>query len=194
MIRMKNKNFSLLLIIVCLLLLSALHQPIMAQGGRSNYTIVQAGGLFGVQASRDKPLNGYQFQFVFGKNYADRTFTGLGIGTDVYRGQTTISNGNNTVSQINTLPIFLDFRQVIAPVSILGNLGLVANAGYAPGLGGNYYRGFMGKAGLTYSHLLIQSSDLQFSLGYGFQQFDSRFVQTGFHQHQIFLTVGLFVY
>lgn len=169
-------------------------QSVKAQGGRNNYTLLQAGGLFGVQTSRGKPLNGYQIQFVFGKNYGDRTFTGIGVGNEVYRGQTTISYGTQTLSQINTLPVFVDFRQVIAPVSIMGNLGLMANAGYAPGVGGHYYRGFMGKAGLTYSHLLIQDSDLKFSLGYGFQQFNSRFVQTGFHQHHIFLTVGLFVY
>lgn len=193
-----KRNFllspSLRLFAVLLLLFSGFHQELLAQGRRSNYTIVQAGGMFGLQASRGEPLHGYQFQFVFGKNFEDRTFAGFGIGNDVYRGHTTISNGNKTVSQINTLPIFMDFRQVITPVSIISNLGFMANAGFAPGLGGNYYRGFVGKAGLTYSHLLIESSDLQFSLGYGFQQFDSRFVQTGFHQHQLFLTVGLFVY
>lgn|SRR5690554_639593 len=191
---MRNNVIWIFVAALGMLQLCILPQPSQAQGGRANYTIVQAGGMFGVQTSRGKPLNGYQFQFVFGKNYADRTFAGFGIGNDVYRGQTTISDGNKTISQINTLPIFADFRQVIAPVSIMGKLGLMANAGYAPGLGGSYYRGFLGKAGLTYSHLLIDDSDLLFSLGYGVQQFNSRFVQTGFFQHQIFLTVGLFVF
>jgi len=191
---MRNKVIWIFLVVLGTLQLGIRPQPLQAQGRRTIYTIVQAGGMFGVETSRGKPLSGYQFQFVFGKNYADRTFAGLGVGSDVYRGNTTINYGNNTVSQINTIPIYADFRQAIAPVSIMGNLGLMANAGYAPGLSSNYYKGFMGKVGLTYAHLLIDDSDLLFSLGYGFQQFNSRFVQTGFHQHHVFLTVGLFVY
>lgn len=162
----------------------------------SNYTVLQAGGLFGLESSTSvEPMNGYQFQFVFGKQLGEQTYLGLGIGNDVYRGTTELASGMKATRRMNTLPIFVDFRKTVFNVSVLGRLGLVADAGYAPGIGGDYFRGFMGKAGMTYSHLLADRSDLQFSLGYGVQQFDSSYLQqSSFYQHNIFFTVGLFVY
>lgn len=161
----------------------------------SNYTVLQAGGIYGVTAhNQDKPMNGYQFQFVFGKHLQEKTFFGLGIGADVYRGKSVLPNGQPSVLRKNTLPIFLDFRQHAFDVSILGKMGLMASAGYAPSISGDYFRGFMGKAGITYSHLFIEQSDLQFTLGMGTQQFASRFLQQKSHQYHVFLTVGLFVY
>lgn len=162
----------------------------------SNYTVLQAGGLYGIQSTGDaNRMNGYQFQFVFGRNLGDRTYLGLGVANDVYRGTSELTNGTTATRRMNTLPVFADFRQTLADLSIMGRLGMVAGAGYAPGLGGDYFRGFMGKVGLTYSHLLADRSDIQFSLGYGIQQFDSSYLQQpSFFQHNLFLTIGLFVY
>lgn len=172
-----------------------------AQSRFGNYTVLQAGGIFGLQASESlKPMNGYQFQFVFGKqlggaNPVTATYLGLGIGNDVYRGKSELTDGSTANRRMNTLPIFLDVRQSLIGVSALGRLGLLAAAGYAPGIGGDYFHGFMGKAGFTYSHLLADRSDLQFSVGYGVQQFDSRYLQRPvFYQQHVFVTVGLFVY
>ena len=162
---------------------------------RGTYTLLQAGGIFGVATSVDQSvMHGYQFQFAFGRNFYDRMYLGLGIGNDVYRGRATLANGNRSNRRVNTLPIFADFRVPVAEVSALGMLGVLANAGYAPSIGADFFRGFMAKAGVTYGHMLVGGSDLLFSTGYGFQQFDSRFSGNSFYQHNIFLTVGLFVH
>ena len=174
----------------CVLIFPA--QPVSAQ--QNNYTVLQAGGILGLQASSGDALSGYQLQFIFGKNFNDQTFLGAGLGTHVYRGGTEITPGQNSQRRVNTLPIFVDFRQKVAAVSPLGYMGVMANAGYAPSLGGNYYRGFSGKAGLTYSQMLLNRNDLVFTLAYGYQQFGSRYVHSAFNQHEVHLTVGLFVY
>ena len=162
---------------------------------RGTYTVLQAGGTFGLANTSDQsPMHGYQFQFAFGRNFYDRMYLGLGIGNDVYRGRSDLADGSRSTRRISTLPIFVDFRMPFARISPLGTLGMVADAGYAPSIGADYFKGFMGKAGITYSHLLVEGSDLQFSAGYGFQQFDSRFSGKVFSQHNVFITVGLFVH
>lgn len=162
---------------------------------RDTYTLLQAGGIFGVATTGDQSaMSGYQFQFVFGRNFYDRMYLGLGIGNDVYRGRATLPDGSRATRRVNTLPIFADFRAPVARISALGTLGVLANAGYAPSIGGDYFKGFVARAGITYGHLLIGGSDLLFSTGYGFQQFDSRFSGSSSYQHSIFLTVGLFVH
>src|SRR5690606_36554430 len=149
------KNFTLL----ALSLFAAI--TLHAQS-HSNYSIVQAGALIGLENKIGEAQSGYQFQFVFGKNYYDKTFLGLGIANEVYRAEPLPSNASGTSGKLNTLPIFVDFRQVLTSVNAFGNLGIMANAGYAPGLGVNYYKGAMAKGGLTYSHLLAEGSDLKF--------------------------------
>ncbi len=162
---------------------------------RGTYTVLQAGGIFGMATSADQSaMHGYQFQFTFGRNFYDRRYLGLGIGNDVYRGRATLADGSRSTRRVNTLPIFADFRMPVAQVSALGTFGLLANAGYAPSIGADFFRGFVGRAGITYGHMLVGGSDLLFSTGYGFQQFDSRYSGNSFYQHSIFLTVGLFVH
>ncbi|WP_353185647.1 hypothetical protein [Parapedobacter lycopersici] len=163
---------------------------------RPTYTLLEAGGILGLRHSGGlDAMNGYQFHFAFGRNFYDKAYLGLGIGNDVYRGRSTTIEGTRTTSRVNTLPIFADFRVPLAAVSMLGRLSAMANVGYAPGIGGDYFKGFVAKGGLTYSHLLGEGSDLLFSFGYGFQQFDSRFPgYPTFHQHNLFLTIGLFVH
>src|SRR5690554_3660219 len=78
---------------------------------RDTYTVLQAGGLFGVAGDSDQPLmHGYQFQFVFGRNFYDRMFLGLGIGSDVYQNRSYMEEGRSGRRRVNTLPIFADFR------------------------------------------------------------------------------------
>lgn len=184
-----NKHlFVLAFLIFCFCL------PIQAQR-RGTYTVLQAGGMFGLSTTSDQSaMHGYQFQFAFGRNFYDRMYLGLGIGNDVYRGRSDLADGSRSTRRISTLPIFVDFRVPCARLSPLGTFGVVADAGYAPSIGADYFKGFMGKAGITYSHLLVEGSDLQFSAGYGFQQFDSRFSGKVFSQHNVFITVGLFVH
>ena len=184
-----NKYTLILAVLLCCTCFSTQAQR------RGTYTLLQAGGIFGMATSNDQPaMHGYQFQFAFGRNFYDRMYLGLGIGNDVYRGRATLADGSRSTRRVNTLPIFADFRLPIAEVSALGRFGLLANAGYAPSIGADYFKGFMAKAGITYGHMLVGGSDLLFSMGYSFQQFDSRFSGRSFNQHNVFLTVGLFVH
>lgn len=188
----KNHPFRLVLLVACMFAAGSM-QSAKAQGNHF-YTNLQVGGIFGVQAQNADPASGYQFQFMVGRNYFDRTFIGVGLGNNVYRGRAEIRPGETARRRLNTLPLFVDFRRHLVPVSPIGHLSLVVNAGYAPSLGGDYYRGWNGRAGLAYSHMLLGGNDLQFTLSYGLQEFDSRYVQSRFHQHEVHLTVGLFVY
>lgn len=159
---------------------------------RSIYTVLQAGGIFGLKSTLDKAVSGYQVQFVLGQNYNDRTFLGLGIANEIYRGGTVMDEGIQRGRRMSTLPLTVDFRQCIAQVTTFGQLGLVGGIGYAMPLGGDYFHGLSAKAGLSYAQMLIDRSNLNFTLAYGYQNFDSRLSQASFGQHQIHLTVGLF--
>ena len=162
---------------------------------RDTYTVLQAGGTLGISSTNDQQaMHGYQFQFAFGRNFYDRLYLGLGIGNDVYRGRTTLADGSRSTRRVNTFPIFADARMPLARISQLGTLGASIDAGYAPRIGNDYFKGFVGKAGLTYGQLLAEGSDLLFSVGYGFQQFNSGYRGSRFSQHNVFITIGLFVH
>src|SRR5690606_2155131 len=184
-----NKHVLILVFLCCFTCLSLQAQR------RETYTLLQAGGIFGMATSAEQSvMHGYQFQFAFGRNFYDRMYLGLGIGNDVYRGRATLANGQRSTRRVNTLPIVADFRLPVGRLSPLGRFGVLANAGYAPSIGNDYFKGFVAKAGITYGHLLVEGSDLLFSAGYGFQQFGTRFSGNTFHQHSVSLTVGLFVH
>lgn len=166
-----------------------------AKAQRPNYTLIQLGGMAGVYTTSEfSPIYGYSFHFIFGRNFDDRFQVGLGIGNDAYRGRTTVTEGRESVIRVNTLPIFLDARAPFADAPRVGKFGVMANVGYAPGLGADYQRGFMGKVGLTYGYYLNEGSELLFSAGYGFQEFNSRFLVNAYQQHNIFLSVGFFIH
>ncbi|MGK6352341.1 hypothetical protein [Parapedobacter sp. DT-150] len=185
---MNRYSLALVALLICL----SFHSHAQRRG---TYTLLHAGGIVGLATTGDQPpMHGYQFQFAFGRNFYDRMYLGLGIGTDVYRGRTTLADGSRSTRGVNTLPIFADFRVPLTRLSPFGTFGVLANAGYAPSIGSNYFRGAVAKAGLTYGHLLAEGSDLLFSAGYGFQQFDSRFFDHAFSQHNVFITIGLFVH
>lgn len=182
-----QRTLGLIGIMFCLMIVES-----QAQQRASTYTLIQGGGLYGVSNSKQDPLHGYQFQFVIGRNMDDRYFVGLGVGNDIYRGAGV--SGGSRGSRVSFLPLFIDYRMPIVQMTAVSRLGMMANAGYAPRIGGDFYDGGMGKVGLTYSQLLIDRSDVHISLGYGFQQFNSKFIANRFHQRHVFLTVGLFVY
>lgn len=191
---MQAKNNTTLLygMIAALLFVASLPQA-QAQSRRT-YTVIQAGGLIGLSTtSAHAPMHGYQIQFSFGRNFHDRVYAGLGLSQDIYRGRSVMADGSRSTRRINTLPIFGEVRAPLTNIGMLGSLGAVANLGYAPPMGAEYFGGFMGKAGLSYGHMLIDRSDLLFSVGYAFQQFDSRFSMAPFSQHNAFISIGLFV-
>ncbi|HZH54719.1 MAG TPA: hypothetical protein VFD72_03640 [Sphingobacteriaceae bacterium] len=184
---MRNKVIVVLWLIFCV----GFGQQAGAQT-RSIYTVLQAGGIIGLQSDLEKAVSGYQLQFIVGQNYNDRTFVGFGIANEVYRGGTVEEAGIKRSHRMNTLPLTIDFRQAVAQVTAFGQLGLVGGLGYAMPLGGEYYHGLSAKAGLTYAQMLIDRSHLKFTLAYGYQQFDSNIIRDSFGQHQLHLTVGLF--
>lgn len=169
-----------------------------AYGQSRTYTVVQAGGMFGVSSTSDhNAMHGYQVHLSFGRNFQDRLYAGIGLSQDVYRGSTNImidGNMRKSTRRMNALPIFAEARAPISSIGMLGSFGTMVSIGYAPPMGAEYFGGFMGKAGLTYGHLLADRSDLLFSVGYGFQQFDSRYVSNAFSQHNVFISIGLFVH
>jgi hypothetical protein len=182
------KEFVLLLALLIVVTTSFAQRP-------TNYTLIQAGSLIGAHRTGEfNPMHGYQFHFTFGKNFRDRLFTGIGLGNDVYRGKNTLPNGTISQQQIMTIPLYADVRYQAFPIGTYGRVGVMANAGYAPSLGSSYMRGGMGKAGLTYSLMLAERSDVVLSAGYIVQQFDSRYLRHRFVQQGAFITIGLWVY
>jgi hypothetical protein len=157
------------------------------------YTLLQAGALLGVQPSDQLSskgvLPGYKIHLVLGRNIDDILDAGIGIGNDVYRGTTALGNS----SRLNLLPVYADLRKQIVPVPG-GRIGLMANAGYAPRIAGNFSKGFLLSGGLTYGHHLSYSSDLLFTAAYGLQQLDTRSMAGAVIQQTLSLTVGLFLY
>lgn len=163
------------------------------QAQNRTYTVIQAGGIFGLATtSAHSPMHGYQIQLSFGRNFYDRVYTGVGLSQDIYRGTSVLADGKRSTRRINVLPIFGEVRVPLTNIGMLGSLGTLAHIGYAPPMGAEYFGGFTGRAGLSYGHMLADRSDLLFSVGYGFQQFDSRFSQSPFNQHNAFISVGLF--
>lgn len=161
---------------------------------RRTYTAIQAGGLFGLHSTSDQsPMHGYQIQFSFGRNFHDRAYAGIGLSQDIYRGTSVMPDGKRSTRRTNALPIFGELRVPLSNIGMLGSLGSVVNLGYAPPMGADYFGGFVGRAGLSYGHMLADRSDLLFSVGYGFQQFDSRFSEATFSQHNAFISIGLFI-
>lgn len=159
----------------------------------SLYTVIQAGGMIGTQTNKDiKALNGFQFQFIFGKNIQDKFYYGFGVGNDTYRGKVDVV-GSATERKIQMLPLFADLRFPISEMGMLGRLTAFGNVGYAPKLSGQYMKGGLGKVGMSYEHLLADNSHLKFSLGYGIQDFKTLSPQSSFIQQQISLQIGLIV-
>lgn len=190
---MQAKNNRSFLGGLLLIALWALMSPAAHAQGRT-YTVIQAGGLFGLSTtSAHSPMHGYQVQLSFGRNFQDRVYAGIGLSQDIYRGTSTLADGKRSTRRINTLPIFAEARVPLANIGVLGSLGAGVQAGYAPPMGAEYFGGFTGKAGISYGQMLADRSDLLFSLGYGFQRFDSRFSMAPFSQHNAFISVGLFV-
>jgi hypothetical protein len=187
---MKNvkKVWLCLTLCVCFALQSHAQRP-------SNYTLIQGGSLFGAQRSDAlKPMHGYQFHIAFGKNFKDKWFAGIGLGNDVYRGKNNLPNGTVAEQRVMTIPVYADLRAQVLAIGPFGRLGILANAGYSPSFGSSYMRGGMGKAGLSYSLMLAERSDIVISAGYLVQQFDSRYLRSKFDQQGAFIQVGLWVY
>jgi len=188
---MKMKNALLSVMMMFFFIFSI--NKIQAQT-RSFYTVIQAGGMLGVQTNKDlDPLNGFQFQFIFGQGINNKFYYGFGLGSDTYRGSVVDSDGTKHNRKTQMLPLFADFRVPVSEVGMLGRLTAFGNVGYAPKLSNQYMKGGLGKVGLSYEHLLADNSFLKLSLGYGVQDFRGLTSQSSFLQQQVSLQIGLIV-
>lgn len=164
---MRNR---LLLFVGFMLLSSAL----FAQ--RSYYTVMQLGGQLGIaNKGYQGSFNGYAINFIFGRNFDDRAFLGLGFGNETFRGSYQTKDPQDrdqTRRDYDTymMPIFIDGRLPIAYVGENSRIGLLANGGYAPKIGPVYDKGFLFKGGVFYLYETLRRTDFLVSAAYGYQQ------------------------
>lgn len=182
------------ILLTALLFLSA--GAIQAQ---SYYTIIQGGGNLGFANEGYKgSFSGYSAHFIFGKNFNERAYLGLGLGNERLKGdyQTNDPHALNQEKRNydqNLFPIFIDGRLPFGEFNEVSKIGILANAGYAPSLSAQYDKGFLFKAGFFYLYESPSKLDWTVSAAYGYQQLTKNIINPGKDfQHQHFnISVGI---
>ncbi len=183
------------LILICCLF--AMSSTLYAQ---SYYTIIQGGANLGFANEGYKgSFNGYLAHFIFGKNYNDKAYLGLGLGNERFKGTYTSNNphdekfGEERTYDQNLFPIFIDARLPMGEINEQSKIGILANAGYAPRLSAQYDNGILFKAGVFYLHERAGNRNWNISAAYGYQQLKKNILHAGkdFQHQQFNLTVGL---
>jgi len=180
-----------------LLALALVSASFAVQAQSSNYMIIQGGGNLGFANEGYKgAFNGYSAHFIFGKNYNERAYLGLGLGNERLKG-TYKTNDPHEANQAeysydqNLFPIFVDGRLPFGEFNDVSRIGILANAGYAPKLSAQYDKGFLFKAGFFYLHDTPYKTKWTISAAYGYQQLTKNIFMKDF-QHQHFnVSVGL---
>lgn len=182
-----------LLAVLCLSLLGHL-----GFGQNTYYTVIQAGGNIGIQIPKyEGSFNGYSLHFIFGRNFNEKAFLGLGLGNETLRGDYSKSANaaNEDVRTIkydrNLFPIFIDGRLPFMDFGLVSKVGALANVGYAPSIGPVYDRGFMGKMGFFYLYDSIRKTKFTVSATYAVQQLRGNFYESNFTHQHINLSVGI---
>lgn len=161
----------------------------------SYYSIIQGGGTLGVNnPGYEGAFSGYSLHFIFGGNFADRAFLGIGIGTEAlkgdYRSAMEIDNKKHQYDRY-LFPIFADLRVPVKDIAEYSRLGLLANVGYAPKIGPVYDRGAIAKAGIFYLYDSYKRTNFIVSASYGWQQLRGNFYGSNFNHQQLNLSIGL---
>lgn len=163
----------------------------------SYYTIIQGGGNLGFANEGYKgAFSGYSAHFIFGKNYNERAYLGLGLGNERLKGNYNTNDPHNPNQgeykyDQNLFPIFVDGRLPFGEFNESSKIGILANAGYAPKLSAQYDKGFLFKAGFFYLHENPGKTNWTVSAAYGYQQLTKNIFMKDF-QHQHFnVSVGL---
>ncbi|MGN0002806.1 MAG: hypothetical protein ACI35V_05165 [Sphingobacterium composti] len=173
----------------------------LANAQSSYYTIIQGGGNLGFANEGYKgAFNGYSAHFIFGKNYNDRAYLGLGLGNERFKGTYETNDphhddfGDKKYSyDQNLFPIFIDGRLPFGEFNASSKIGILANAGYAPKLSAQYDKGVLFKAGFFYLHERPAKTSWTVSAVYGYQQLTKNIYLKDF-QHQHFnISVGLMI-
>ena len=164
---------------------------------KSYYTILQGGANLGfANEGYEGNFNGYHFHFIFGRNYNERAFLGLGLGSEKFQGKYKTNDPNeanqNTYEyEYSLFPIFIDGRLPIGGFNESSRIGLLANAGYAPAVGPVFDKGALFKAGFFYLYDTGRRTNYTASFTYGYQQLTKNAFAKDF-QHQHFnISIGL---
>lgn len=166
----------------------------------SYYSLIQAGANLGfANEGYDGAFSGFSASFIFGKNYNDRAYLGLGIGNDRLQGDYQTNDPYHEKVGVvvkydrQLFPIFVDGRLPIGEFNANSKIGLLANAGYAPSIAANYDKGFLFKGGFFYLHENPGKVDWTISAAYGYQELSGNILDVGKNfQHQQFnVTVGI---
>lgn len=182
--------------IISLFLLSMVYG---AHAQSSYYTLFQVGGQFGVNnPGYNGTFNGYSVHFIFGRNFDERGYLGLGLGNETFRGSyqsTAQSSADQSRYDYDTymLPIFVDGRLPLGYMGASGRFGLLANAGYAPRISAIYDRGFLFKGGVFYLYESLRRTDYTISASYGYQGLSKNFHGENFQHQHIAISVGLMI-
>src|SRR5690606_30564485 len=158
----------------------------------NTYFIIQGGGNLGFANEGYKgAFNGYSAHFIFGKNYSDRAYLGLGLGNERLQGKYQTNDphdADQTRRQYdqNLFPIFVDGRLPFGEFTPTSRIGLLANAGYAPRLSAMYDKGFLFKAGFFYLYERPGRMNWTVSAAYGYQQLTKNIHARKDFQHQHF--------
>jgi|GEM_PF-323000 len=191
---MNNQTMIKKRILICFIFFIYCCGTLHAQG-RTIYTVVEAGGMFGINKQNslgnDQSLNGYKFHLMIGRNFNDKLSVGFGLGNEVYKA------GKSDMpfsTRFSMLPFLADVRVPISRHFLSGSLRFVGNAGYAPRIGNDMFKGASALGGISYHHpLSFNGPDLLFTLGYGFQQIVLPYQPNNLQLHSASLTVGLFI-
>lgn len=184
--------------LLLLLALFSISAQLSAQS--SFYTVLQGGANLGFANEGYKgSFSGYTASFVFGKNYQDRAYLGLGVGNERLSGEyQTNDPHHDKLGQIakydrQLFPVFLDGRLPIGEISMNSKIGILANVGYAPSIAANYDKGLLFKAGFFYLNEGMGRLNWIVSAAYGYQELSGNRIDIGKNfQHQQFnITIGI---
>lgn len=164
------------------------------------YSLVQAGANLGFANEGYKgAFSGYSASFIFGKNYNDRAYLGLGLGNERLKGDYETNDPHHVKNGVvarydrQLFPLFVDGRLPFGEFNANSKIGLLANAGYAPSIAANYDKGFLFKGGFFYLHDNAGKLDWTVSAAYGYQELSGNLIDIGKNfQHQQFnISVGI---
>lgn len=162
------------------------------------YLMMQGGANIGFANEGYKgAFHGYSAHFIFGRNFFDRAYLGLGLGNERFQGSYRTNDPHDADQREfkyyqNMFPIFIDGRLPFGEITPAARIGLLLNGGYAPALSAAYDKGFLFKGGFFYLHERPAKMDWTISAAYGYQQLTKNIHARKDFQHQHFnLTFGL---
>src|SRR5690606_9044935 len=156
-----------------LLALAFVGSSFVLKAQSSMYTIIQGGANLGFANEGYKgAFNGYSAHFIFGKNYNDRAYLGLGIGNERLKGKYKTNdphqeNQDQYTYDQNLFPIFVDGRLPFGEFNEQSKIGMMENARYATEMSEEEDKGLLIKAEFLYPHETLGKTNWTVSADYG---------------------------